>query len=319
MKKRIDTKGSVRLRRARRAALCLVSFAFIFLVAAAFLDAFALQTRLTRSAAARMSRRLSTDPRAIDSLNAVFSTDAPTAGADLRSTDVKHSRDAFLVARAEEWLAAPNERSEETRNRDVVVGLARWNVAPERAAPFLRDPGDAALFSDVERTTLLSERRRVADASRDAADAIAELAGDAPDDAIDDALLFLRELGANGVDEDEAPIDDAFLWVSSDAVGDPISSAAFATLDDFAPDADAILVAKLCASTARLFILITIGLVPGGCASFGYFAFVALLILIGALISTLRSRREKRARFRTSESLRRLDSSRFLSTIRLLI
>ena len=160
MKKRIDTKRSVRLRRARRAALCLASFAFIFLVAAAFLDAFALQTRLTRSAAARMSRRLSTDPRAIDSLNAVFSTDAPTAGADLRSTDVKRDRDAFLVARAEEWLAAPNERSEETRNRDVVVGLARWNVAPERAAPFLRDPGDAALFSDVERTTLLSERRR---------------------------------------------------------------------------------------------------------------------------------------------------------------
>ena len=102
-------------------------------------------------------------------------------------------------------------------------------------------------------------------------------------------------------------------------MGDPISSAAFATLDDFAPDADAILVAKLCAATARLFILITIGLVPGGCASFGYFAFVALLILIGALISTLRSRREKRARFRTSESLRRLDSTRFLSTIRLLI
>ena len=319
MKKRLDSRGSVGLHRARRAALCFASLAFLALVAAAFLDAFALHSSLTRSAAARMSRRLSTDPRAAESLNAVFSTDAPTAGADFRLTDVKRSRDAFLVAKAEEWLAAPNERSEETRNRDVVAGLARWNVAPERAAPFLRNPDDAALFRDVERTTLPTERRRVSDASRDAADAIAELAGNDPDDAIADALLFLRELDENDANAVDSALDDAFLWASPDCVGDPISDAAFATLDDFAPDAGAVLAAKYCGASARLFFLITLGLVPGACASLANLAFVALSFIFGALISMLRSRRKQRARIRTLESRRRLDSTQFLSTIRLLI
>ena len=317
MKKRNDSNRGFRLRRARRAALRFASFAFLFLVAAAFLDAFALQSRVTQSAAARMSRRLSTDPNATGSSCAVFHTDAPTLGADCKP-DVKRDRDAFLVAKAEAWLATSSRRSEETRKRDVVVGLARWNVAKDRAAPFLRDPSDAALFRDSERTTLPSERRRVSDASRDAFGAIVELAGNAPDDAIDDALLFLRELGADGATLDAPSLSDAFLWVSSDAVGDPISNAAFATFDDFASGRDAILVAELCAATARLFILITLGFVPGS-ASLANFAFVALLILIGALVYLMRLRREKRADFRTLESLRRMDSTRFLSTIRLLI
>ncbi len=318
MRERNDSKRGVRLRSARRAALRFASFAFLALIAAAFLDAFALQSRVTQSAAARMSRRLSTDPNATGSSYGVFSTAAPTRDSDC-SPDVKRGRDAFLVAKAEDWLASSAGRSEDTRNRDVVVGLARWNVAPDRAAPFLHDPSDAALFLDVERTTLLTERRRVSDASRDAANAVVELAGNDQDGAIDDALLFLREFVANDAIEDDSPIGDAFLWVSSDAVGDPISSASFATFDDFAVDSDAMLVAKLCAATARLFILVTIGLVPGGCAPFGRFVFVALLIFIGALFSTYSSRRDKRACSRIFESLRPLDSTLFLSTIRLLI
>ena len=318
MREQNDTKRSVRRQSARRVAFCFASLAFLSLVAAAFLDAFALQSRVTQSAAARMSRRISTDPTATGSFYDVFSTAAPTLGADC-GDNVKRDRDAFLVAKAEDWLASPAGRSNETRTRDVVAGLARWNVAPDRVAPFLRDPDDAALFRDAERTTLPSERRRVSDASRDAAIAIAELAETDPDDAIDDALLFLRELGADGENSDESLLGDAFLWVSSDAVGDPISSAAFATFDDFAPGRDAVLVVKLCAATARLFILITLGLVPGGCASLANFAVVALFLLIGALISSERSRREKRASIRRIGSLRRLDSIRFLSTIRLLI
>ena len=319
MKKRIKQNLSVWLRRARRVALCSAFLALLSLAALTLLESRVFAPRLTKSAEERISRRVPTDSRETPASPSAAPSSRPTTfDANELLTDVLRARDAFLAAAAQKWLAASPIPANDARRR-VLTGLARWNVAQEYAAPFIRDGRDAERFADAERASLGEERRRVAESSRDAANALLEIADDAPDPALEQALSFLRELGSDDANDDAPTLDDAFLWAPNSAVGDPSAAAVFATADDFAPDGAVLFAATLRPVSARLLFFVALGLLPGVCAPLAFRALPALLVLLRALLAVPRAALENVATPSRLIFSRRYDPVEFLSSVRLLI
>lgn len=320
MKKRIKQNLSVWLRRARRVALCSAFLALLSLAALTLLESRVFAPRLTKSAEERISRRVPTVSCETPSFPSAATSSRPTTfDANELLTDVLRARDAFLAASAQKWLAASPIPANDARRR-VLTGLARWNVAPEYAAPFIRDGRDAERFADAERASLGEERRRVAESSRDAANALLELDdGGESDPALEQALSFLRELGSDGANDDAPALDDAFLWTPNSAVGDPSAAAVFATADDFAPDGAVLFAATLRPVSARLLLFVALGLLPGVCAPLAFRALPALLVLLRALLAVPRAALENVATPSRLIFSRRYDPVEFLSSVRLLI
>ena len=301
-------------RRAGRFGLPLAFLAFVSLSLFMFLDSRVLSARLTKTAAVRTAMRLSTSSS--DSQTCFENVLDVGTGASDAVGAARRDRDATLVASARQWLGATSRRSNDDRRAVVLRGLARWNVAP-----FMTTTDDAALFLESERAELISQRVRTVDASRDAASAIAELAEDDLAPELEDALTFLSELGSDDV-PDEATSDaleSAFLWSSSDDARDPIDVSGYVVAGDFTLADEAILALRLCDASARLFLFLTLGVLPAGCAPLALSVILAALVVLSALSARADASLTARVVSRARRFCRRYDPLLLLRTVRLLV
>ena len=316
---RFDLRSSER--RVRRGVVLLAFLTFLSFSLLALFDARVLHWRLTRSAAERTATRLSTSPdlssASAESLPDVW-PDKTTIG-DVDS--VKRARDSILIASARQWLSEPSRRSETERRGDVLRGLARWDVEAESAAAFFEKPDDAALFSGVERNELIAQRVGATSASHDAAQAIAELAEDDSAPELADAVAFLRELGLDDVSAEEtdgAALESAFLWTFATDARDPIDMAGYVVSGDFAPASEAVLAGRFCGATARLFLLLTLGVLPMAGVSHVMSVVLAFLSVIRVQRARVAAKANERQRACAADFCRRCDSLLLISTVRLL-
>ena len=306
-------------RRAGRFGLPLAFLAFVSLSLFMFLDSRVLSERLTKTAAVRTAMRLSTSSS--DSQTCFENVLDVGTGASDAVGAARRDRDATLVASARQWLGATSRRSNDDRRAVVLRGLARWNVAPSLVAPFMTTTDDAALFLESERAELISQRVRTVDASRDAASAIAELAEDDLAPELEDALTFLSELGSDDVlsEATSDALESAFLWSSSDDARDPIDVSGYVVAGDFALADEAILALRLCDASARLFLFLTLGVLPAGCAPLALSVILAALVVLSALSARADASLTARVVSRARRFCHRYDPLLLLRTVRLLV
>ena len=278
-------------RRAGRFGLPLAFLAFVSLSLFMFLDSRVLSARLTKTAAVRTAMRLSTSSS--DSQTCFENVLDVGTGASDAVGAARRDRDATLVASARQWLGATSRRSNDDRRAVVLRGLARWNVAPSLVAPLMTTTDDA----------------------------IAELAEDDLAPELEDALAFLNELGSDDV-PDEATSDaleSAFLWSSSGDARDPIDVSGYVVAGDFALADEAILALRLCDASARLFLFLTLGVLPAGCAPLALSVILAALVVLSTLSARADASLTARVVSRARRFCRRYDPLLLLRTVRLLV
>ena len=157
------------------------------------------------------------------------------------------------VGAAEFWASRRSEPGASVALRTVADGWARWNVGPETTARFLETltATERSAFERRRRSReafdFAAERAASAEASREAASALAALKsengedGAEFDDGVDAALAFLRALDGNdGASESGRDADNikggerddaAFLWAAA-FDGNPLNAVgAFSTAD----------------------------------------------------------------------------------------
>lgn len=319
MKGRSETGGV-----ARRVAFAFVLLVAVATIAAAFLETFCLKARLSKMARERVAARLSTAPFSALEFEANEYSRARLGAKREARPELKLARDARLAAEAAAWTSVDSGRSETSRRRDAIKGLARWNVDATIAAPFLRNSEEFALFESTERLALTTERERTERASKEASAAISELALDEIRDAsIEDALAFLDELGGAVSFENEmgsdGELESAFLWIPEKIVGAPIDSAAFVVDSDFIRNDEAAIAARACRASSWFFLLTTLGLTPFGRPARALSVAFALLAARVARLRMGTASSRDFVRGRAEFILRRDATTAFLTSVRLLI
>lgn len=319
---RTGSESSPRFTRPRAFVAAFAFCALLLLAASSLLDAVFVSARLSDAGAFRAALRLSTNLRFPDAYAAASLPEsaAPHPGVDAsrRFASLKRSRDERLTLAAKDWLFAEESRPSASKRHDVVVGLARWDVDESLAAAFFESRSDAAAFERVSRASFRDERATAEESSRAAAEALSELAAVEPDAALDAALAFLNELGAD--DAVELPLSasesaEASMLTSFFEPGDPLESAGYVAVRDAASPAALALTTRLCAATSRLFFLLILGAVPFAAASSWSAAFLRVLTALSRRYVVSAARRVA-GRFQR-RVLRRADALGFLSTVRL--
>lgn len=313
------------------------------LALSAFVDATSSTTRLSELASKRLALRLATTSRDdVDEFASLRASDVSVAPHETtRLAALKRARDEFLALAAKEWLENATARSAAERRRDVVVGLARWDVEPSLASAFFQTRSDASLFARTPRIAQEAERFSTRRASDDAVIALTQLAAEEGGEsaealavdggALDAAIAFLQELGAENRfsasnEYDSLPFDaydasesfetrsSAILWGASSGRGWDASG--FVVASDLAAGAEAALAARLCRANSRLFLILLLAATPFTVAarwSSTWLTLLSSLTRLSSIVTHVIRRRRVRPTFSRYDF-----AIGYLSTVRLL-